>query len=242
MHHPTTTRPPTLYWAWAILAATSGTSLAFNIRHAITPTPGAGQQLPVPFGVAYGIMPVLVALALSHMISTRGGHPARWVIGGGVFLAALGLSVRSIAAVLAPSAGAPSAYAFAIMLDVASLMALYEVVTVRAAASVPVRGDVERGGTVRNDPEPLPVRPHEPVREPVPALTAQVTSPVGPADRDRFVAQLAQEIRAAGPTWRPDYTGLQARTGRGRSWCEKAVRAARTRAHTPVRAPAPAYG
>ncbi len=54
--------------------------------------------------------------------------------------------------------------------------------------------------------------------------------PQAPADRDAVVADLASEIltaAAAGETWRPDYPALMIRTGRRRSWCEKAVRDAR---------------
>jgi hypothetical protein len=62
------------------------------------------------------------------------------------------------------------------------------------------------------------------------ALPPGPLPPAVPADRDGVVAELAAEIlaaAAAGETWRPDYPDLMARTGRRRSWCEKAVRDAR---------------
>jgi hypothetical protein len=43
------------------------------------------------------------------------------------------------------------------------------------------------------------------------------------------IAELASAIRTD-PAWRPDYDVLQTRTGYARSWCEKAVSEARTRA------------
>jgi hypothetical protein len=49
-------------------------------------------------------------------------------------------------------------------------------------------------------------------------------------DRTALVTELSAQIRAAeqtGQEWRPDYEALMARTGYRRSWCEKAVRAAR---------------
>ena len=52
----------------------------------------------------------------------------------------------------------------------------------------------------------------------------------GPLDRDAVVASIAEEIRdaiEAGERWHPDYPALMERTGRRRSWCEKAVRDAR---------------
>jgi hypothetical protein len=54
-------------------------------------------------------------------------------------------------------------------------------------------------------------------------------------DRDALIAGLADEIRDAisgGAQWLPDYEALMRRTGRRRSWCEKAVREARTQAFT----------
>jgi len=60
-------------------------------------------------------------------------------------------------------------------------------------------------------------------------------SPPAAAETGRaaLVAGLAEEIRGAidaGDRWRPDYGALMTRTGYGRSWCEKAVREARTAA------------
>jgi hypothetical protein len=52
-------------------------------------------------------------------------------------------------------------------------------------------------------------------------------------DRAALVAELADQIRDAitsGDRWAPDYDALMARTGFRRSWCEKAVRDARTQA------------
>jgi hypothetical protein len=52
-------------------------------------------------------------------------------------------------------------------------------------------------------------------------------------DRAALVAELADQIRDAissGERWVPDYDALMDRTGFRRSWCEKAVRDARTQA------------
>jgi hypothetical protein len=62
------------------------------------------------------------------------------------------------------------------------------------------------------------------------------TQPAGPAeppavDRDAVVTELADQIRDAissGEQWTPDYDALMTRTRYRRSWCEKAVRDART--------------
>jgi len=55
--------------------------------------------------------------------------------------------------------------------------------------------------------------------------------PGGEVDRAAIVADLVEQIRdaiEAGERWQPDYPALMARTGFRRSWCEKAVRDART--------------
>lgn len=70
----------------------------------------------------------------------------------------------------------------------------------------------------------------EPRTAPVPPLSEV------PADRDVFVREVTGEILAAagrGDRWSPDYDVLMARTGRKRSWCEKAVRAARMAVFNP---------
>lgn len=73
---------------------------------------------------------------------------------------------------------------------------------------------------------------------PVPARTDNPYASGGPrttawpaVDRDAVITSLADEIRdaiTAGERWQPDYPALMRATGRRRSWCEKAVRDART--------------
>jgi hypothetical protein len=93
-------------------------------------------------------------------------------------------------------------------------------------STVPEGGDA--GAGVRADVADVPAARTEIQREaPQDARTA---SQPGPADRDAVIAAIAEEIRdaiEAGELWRPDYPALMERTGRRRSWCEKAVRDAR---------------
>ena len=68
------------------------------------------------------------------------------------------------------------------------------------------------------------------VREPGGGARTDTDEVPGPLDRDAVVASIAEEIRdaiEAGERWHPDYPALMERTGRRRSWCEKAVRDAR---------------
>jgi len=110
----------------------------------------------------------------------------------------------------------------------------------------PVRGD----GPVRAEPEPPAYggRRTEPARRAGdhPGSRTGGPAPRGEVDRAAVVAELAGQIRdaiEAGQRWRPDYDALMARTGRRRSWCEKAVRDARTAAfRTAAHAPATRTG
>ncbi|MFI6793704.1 DUF2637 domain-containing protein [Nonomuraea sp. NPDC050383] len=54
-----------------------------------------------------------------------------------------------------------------------------------------------------------------------------VKTPPATVDRDALVAELASDIATTGDDWKPDYEALMARTGYGRSWCEKVVKDAR---------------
>ncbi len=68
------------------------------------------------------------------------------------------------------------------------------------------------------------------VREPGGGARTDTDEVPGPLDRDAVVASIAEEIRdaiEAGERWHPDYPAFMERTGRRRSWCEKAVRDAR---------------
>lgn len=135
-------------WGWSILLTTASISLAFNIGHALNPpthAPGeAGgaevHAVPVALAVLYGVAPVLVALMLSHLMAIQAGRAWKRAGTGLVFVAALALSVRAIYEVLEPIAGRWGLL-FALMLDVASLLALQEVLS---APRVATQGDADR--------------------------------------------------------------------------------------------------
>ena len=110
------------------------------------------------------------------------------------------------------------------------------------------RGAARRpAGPVHAAVHPRPARnrhrpsPLHPAGRPAAARRAPYRRPYVPSgpyapglpavDRDAVIARLADEIRdaiAAGDRWQPDYPALMQATGRRRSWCEKAVRDART--------------
>jgi hypothetical protein len=91
-------------------------------------------------------------------------------------------------------------------------------------------------------PDPGQDRRTEPDADRTEGRTGDDSGPRGEVDRAAIVAELADQIRdaiEAGDRWQPDYPALIQRTGFRRSWCEKAVRDARTAAfRTAVTPPA----
>ncbi|MFC4049026.1 hypothetical protein ACFOY4_04960 [Actinomadura syzygii] len=87
---------------------------------------------------------------------------------------------------------------------------------------------------------PEPSRARRPARTKKKGPAARTASRKGRKSREYWIGVLAEEIRraeAAGGTWEPVYDGpggLRARTGYERSWCEKAVRAAKKAAQSPA--------
>ena len=100
-----------------------------------------------------------------------------------------------------------------------------------AALTHLLRTDPER---VRDPDAQGPVRTEH---EPAGAARTGKAGERTPVTRDEVVATLAEEIHdaiQAGERWTPDYSALMQRTGFRRSWCEKAVRDARTAATFPA--------
>ena len=122
-----------------------------------------------------------------------------------------------------PSAWAGPGRAAAAAARLAGLLALY---TLRFTLAPPETATGMRRYILQAAPLP-PVEP----RTVGPYVPAARTTPWPAVDRDAVIARLADEIRdaiAADERWQPDYPALMHATGRRRSWCEKAVRDART--------------
>jgi hypothetical protein len=109
---------------------------------------------------------------------------------------------------------------------------------------------VTAGPPVQSPPPPVPYEERRtgPADDATARTASRTAGPqlYGEVDRAAIVAQLAEQIRdaiEAGERWRPDYDALMERTGFRRSWCEKAVRDARTAVfRTAVSAPAARSG
>jgi hypothetical protein len=125
-----------------------------------------------------------------------------------------------------PSAWAAAGRGAAAAGRLAGLVILY---TLRFALAAPETASGLRRLILQAAPLPtVPPRTQDPSVRTGPRTG---TWPVPTVDRDAVIVRLADEIRdaiAAGERWQPDYPALMQATGRRRSWCEKAVRDART--------------
>jgi hypothetical protein len=107
--------------AWIVLLSMGGTSMAFNIYHAVN---GNGH-LVVGLALLYGIAPVLAAMGLSHMGASRRDKLIVQVIIFAVMIGAMVLSANGIGEVLKATAGPQMCWVFGGVLDAASLTALW---------------------------------------------------------------------------------------------------------------------
>ncbi len=107
--------------AWIVLVSMGGTSMAFNIYHAVN---GNGH-LVAGLALLYGIAPVLAAMGLSHMGAARRDKVVMQIIIFAVMIGAMVLSANGIGEVLKATAGPQMCWVFGGVLDAASLTALW---------------------------------------------------------------------------------------------------------------------
>ena len=106
--------------AWAVLIGMGGTTVTYNIWHAVH----AGR-LNAVLAVLYGIAPVFAAMGLSHIVATHKGGRFMQAVTFGVMLGAMVLSIGAVAAVVGATAGpVPLKWLFGLVLDTAALVAL----------------------------------------------------------------------------------------------------------------------
>lgn len=109
---------PGLAAAWSVLIGMGGTSVTFNVCHAV----GHGQ-LALALALLYGIAPVFAAAFLSHIAAVHHGGWFMRSVTFAVMLGAMSLSIGATASVVAPAAGALR-WLFGCVLDAAALVAL----------------------------------------------------------------------------------------------------------------------
>lgn len=104
--------------AWAVLVGMGGTSVTYNVYHAVT-----HGQMDLALALLYGIAPVFAAACLSHIVAVYNGGWFMRAVAFAVMLGAMTLSIGATASVVAPTAG-PLRWLFGGVLDAAALVAL----------------------------------------------------------------------------------------------------------------------
>src|SRR5579859_406333 len=112
-------RPAGLGAAWAVLLGMGGTSVTYNVYHAVH-----HGQLNLWLALLYGIAAVFAAAMLSHIVAVVNSGWVMKTITYLVMLGAMTLSIGATASVVAPAAGPWMRWLFGIVLDAAALLAL----------------------------------------------------------------------------------------------------------------------
>lgn len=115
--------------AWAVLVGMGGTSVTYNIYHAVH-----GGHLRVGLALLYGIAPVFAAMCLSHIVAVYKGGWFMQAVVFAVMLGAMWLSIGAIAAVIGPASG-HLRWLFGLVLDAAALIALRVILSERERAA-----------------------------------------------------------------------------------------------------------
>jgi hypothetical protein len=104
--------------AWAVVIAMGGTSVTYQIFHAVV-----YGQMNLYLAILYGLVPTAVAALLSHIVATHKGGWMLQALTFAVMLGAMALSVNSTGAVVHTAAG-KLWWLFGLVLDAAALISL----------------------------------------------------------------------------------------------------------------------
>lgn len=110
--------------AWAVLIGMGGTSVTYNVYHAVH------HSHMNPFlALLYGLAPVAAAALLSHIVAELDGGWFMKTVTFLVMLGAMALSIGATASVVRPAAGSWMQYLFGAVLDAAALVALQRILS-----------------------------------------------------------------------------------------------------------------
>jgi hypothetical protein len=112
--------------AWAVLVGMGGTSVTYNVYHAVH-----HGSMNLGLALLYGIAPVFAAALLSHIVAEHDGGRFLQAVTFAVMLGAMTLSIGATAAVVKPAAGPWMQWLFGAVLDAAALVALRVILTGR---------------------------------------------------------------------------------------------------------------
>lgn len=109
--------------AWAVLVGMGGTTVTYNIFHAVHHGP-MPKSLTLGLALLYGIAPVFAAMCLSHLVAARKSDRLMQRLAFAVMLGAMALSIGAVGTVVRPVAGPYLCWLFGAVLDAAALIAL----------------------------------------------------------------------------------------------------------------------
>jgi hypothetical protein len=165
--------------AWAVLAFAGSTMVSFNIWHALH---GGIPQLPL--AVLAGVVPVALAMGMSHIVAAYSAGRFLKVVTFAVMVGAMVLSVRATGYVVRPAFG-PLWWLYGGVVDSAALVAL-QVILAPAPEAVP--------GPI---PAPAPAAPEKRSPRPAPRRSGNARRSA-PAD-DLTLEARALELLGAHP-------------------------------------------
>jgi len=116
---PRPARSSAVFAAWAVLVGMGGTSVTYNVYHAVH-----HGSMNLGLALLYGIAPVFAAALLSHIVAEHDGGRFLQAVTFAVMLGAMTLSIGATAAVVKPAAGPWMQWLFGAVLDAAALVAL----------------------------------------------------------------------------------------------------------------------
>jgi len=179
--------------AWAVLVGIGLTTITFNVYHAFH----AGR-MPAPLDVLYGMVPITLAMGLSHIVAAYRGGLVMKTVTFAVMGAAMWLSISAVAAVVTAAAGG-NRWLFGLAMDAGTLMALHVVLTPRGPVSAEVMARAAE--TVADVPaaDAITVPVGEPAGEPGGFLEMP-----RPDAMDGFPVASGDETMASGPAGEPD--------------------------------------
>jgi len=216
--------------AWLVLIGAGGTTMSFNIWHAIH------GGMPFWLALLFGMAPVTLAMGLSHIDATNEGGWFMKAVTFTVMLGAMVLSIRATGYVVKPATGGLW-WLFGAVIDAAALVALQVILSPesRAAARAARKTAAEAAekATEEATQEAVPVPPgkppESPPEEPVPV------PPERPSEESRpRVLRLAEtpEARRARAEYRKSVSqgqplsdrALGAKFEKSRTWGASRIR------------------
>lgn len=217
--------------AWLVLVAMGGTSVTFQVWHAVH-----SGAMPLALALLFAGAPVTAAMGLSHLIAVHRCGRLMKSVTVAVMLGAMGLSAGSIAAVIAPIAMHLS-WLFGAVLDAAALVALAMILTERdweaarrAVADATAKAAAEAAASAAREAMERAVQepPAVPAEEPRPAARKAARTAARDPDAEKARAAYRKSVR--------DGAALSDRAlgemfGRSRTWGGNRIAECKTGPH-----------